>query len=154
MKRGELNKLFPDRFDFGASLRKPYGISSFNRLVRQYKANASRRGIEFRLNDAYFRALTSAQCSYCGVDPRQIMTSKDANGAYVYNGIDRVDSRIGYVSGNCVTACGLCNSAKSSMDHSAWTEWLSRLVAFHTHSRTLFKMTIEKDTEHKWERAR
>lgn len=27
------------------------------------------------------------------------------------------------------------------------------VVAFHTHSRTLFKMTIEKDTEHKWERA-
>lgn len=27
------------------------------------------------------------------------------------------------------------------------------VVAFHTHSRTLFKMTIEKDTEHKWERS-
>src|SRR5271169_4030376 len=25
------------------------------------------------------------------------------------------------------------------------------IVAFHTHSRTLFKMTIEKDQEHKWE---
>jgi hypothetical protein len=25
------------------------------------------------------------------------------------------------------------------------------VVAFHTHSRTLFKMTIKKDTEHKWE---
>jgi hypothetical protein len=28
------------------------------------------------------------------------------------------------------------------------------VVAFHTHSRALFKMTIEKDTEHKWERSR
>ena len=27
------------------------------------------------------------------------------------------------------------------------------IVAFHTHARTLFKMTIEKDTEHKWERS-
>lgn len=27
------------------------------------------------------------------------------------------------------------------------------VVCFHTHSRTLFKMTIEKDTEHKWERS-
>lgn len=27
------------------------------------------------------------------------------------------------------------------------------VVAFHTHARELFKMTIEKDTEHKWERA-
>jgi hypothetical protein len=25
------------------------------------------------------------------------------------------------------------------------------VVAFHTHSRTLFKMTIEKDAEHKWQ---
>jgi RNA ligase len=25
------------------------------------------------------------------------------------------------------------------------------VVAFHTHSRTLFKMTIERDQEHKWE---
>ena len=27
------------------------------------------------------------------------------------------------------------------------------VVAFHVHSRALFKMTIEKDTEHKWERS-
>jgi hypothetical protein len=27
------------------------------------------------------------------------------------------------------------------------------VVAFHVHSRQLFKMTIEKDTEHKWERS-
>lgn len=27
------------------------------------------------------------------------------------------------------------------------------VVAFHTHGRALFKMTIEKDTEHKWERS-
>lgn len=27
------------------------------------------------------------------------------------------------------------------------------VVAFHVHSRSLFKMTIEKDQEHKWERS-
>lgn len=29
-----------------------------------------------------------------------------------HNGIDRIDSNIGYITSNCVTCCGGCNIAK------------------------------------------
>jgi hypothetical protein len=130
MKRGQFNKLNPMHFDFGASNRKPAGESSFARLIRQYKANAARRGIEFMLSAEAVRALTSANCEYCGVEPRQVMRSKDSNGSYIYNGIDRIEASIGYVDGNCTAACKICNRAKTDMTTAEWNEWLSRVARF------------------------
>lgn len=77
MKRGQFNKTHPDHFDFGASLRKPHGESSFARVVRQYKANAKRRNLAFSLSDALIRKLTIRNCAYCGVQPMQKMQDKD-----------------------------------------------------------------------------
>jgi len=114
----------------GASLRKPAGISSFARVIRQYKANAKRRGILFTLTDSEMRTLTSQICVYCGVEPRQVMCDKDANGPYIYNGVDRIDSSIGYILSNCTTACKFCNKAKTNMSVIDWLEWLNRIAAF------------------------
>lgn len=145
MKRGQFNKENPGHFDFGASLRKPHGESSFARLVRQYKANAKRRNLEFALSNDEVRKLTSATCVYCGVGPSQRMHNKDANGPYIYNGIDRVDKSIGYVASNCVTACKICNKAKTDMTEEEWSEWIARVVVFHTAGNVGFKKTVEKD---------
>lgn len=134
--RGRWNKLHPAHVDFGASSRKSFGESSFNRLVRQYKASARRRGIEFLLSQEAFRALTSANCAYCGVSPQQKIQDKTAHGFYTYNGIDRVDSKLGYVESNCVTACGVCNRAKNSMSLEEWEAWMRRLVE---HRKSLVK---------------
>lgn len=127
MKRGQYNKLYPNHFDFGAH-RKPYGVSSFNRLVRQYKANAKRRGLSFELTDDEVRTLTTGDCTYCGTAPRQVMSSSDSNGEYVYNGIDRVDPSRGYTAVNCVTACKYCNRAKTNMTEHEWFEFRTRLA--------------------------
>lgn len=143
--RGEFNHLNPTHFDFGASLRKPAGESSFARLVRQYKANATRRNIEFLLTEPELRSLTSSVCNYCGVKPEQKMQSKDAHGAYFYNGIDRIDSTIGYHIANCVPCCSVCNRAKSNMHSNRWEAWLKRIVCFHTAANSGFKKTLERD---------
>jgi len=57
MKRGQFNKKYPQHFDFGASLRKPPGESSFARVVRQYKANAKRRNLSLE-KDTEFKSKT------------------------------------------------------------------------------------------------
>jgi 5-methylcytosine-specific restriction endonuclease McrA len=131
MKRGQFNKEFPNHFDFGASLRKAPGVSSFNRLVRQYKANARRRGRPFELTDDEVRTLTSAACVYCGKPPAQRMESKDANGAYIYNGIDRVSPTEGYVTSNCVSCCKRCNAAKGTMTHAEWQQFIAAIVTHY-----------------------
>ncbi len=120
MKRGQFNKKYPNHFDFGASLRKPTGESSFARVVRQYKANAKRRKLIFNLSDLEIKELTSGNCVYCGIHPTQKMHDKGANGAYIYNGIDRIDKDIGYILDNCVTACKTCNKAKTNMTIKEW----------------------------------
>lgn len=130
--RGVYNKTNPQHFDFGASLRKPSGVSSYNRLVRQYKKTASARNLEFALSDDVFRNLVTGNCHYCGLIPNQTMKSKDCNGEFVYNGIDRVDNKQGYVASNCVSCCKICNRAKNNLSEKEWRDWVSRLVAFHT----------------------
>ena len=145
MKRGQFNKKYPKHFDFGASLRKPHGESSFARVVRQYKANAKRRNLVFSISDALVRKLTSGNCVYCGVPPMQKMHDKDANGAYIYNGIDRVDKSTGYTKKNCVTACKICNKAKTDLTKKEWQDWIKRIVCFHVAANSGFKKTLEKD---------
>jgi hypothetical protein len=143
--QGEFNRINPNHFDFGASTRKPVGESSFARLMRQYKSNAARRSIEFNLSEIEVRTLTKLKCSYCGVEPRQIMQSEDSNGSYIYNGIDRVDSTKGYFIDNCVPACKTCNKAKSTMSLKDWHDWLDRIVVFHTAAGVGFKKTLGDD---------
>lgn len=130
--RGTYNKLNPQHFDFGASLRKPLGVSNYNRLLRQYKRQAKHRRFEFNLSEIEFKALTSGNCFYCGIEPRQIMKNKDANGGFVYNGIDRIDNAVGYTTTNCVSCCKLCNRAKGSLSQKEWQEWVCRLIAYNT----------------------
>ena len=149
MKRGQFNKKYPNHFDFGASLRKPIGESSFARVVRQYKANAKRRKLFFNLSDLEIRKLTSSNCVYCGISPMQKMYDKDANGAYIYNGIDRIDKNIGYILKNCATACKICNKAKTNMSMKEWNEWIKRIVIYHKQGNLYFKKTIEKDEQPK-----
>jgi len=129
--QGTYNKLNPEHFDFGASLRKSEGESSFQRLLRQYKVNAKKRNLLFLLSDSKFRELTSAKCTYCGVSPKQIMYSNDANGKYLYNGIDRINNSIGYIDNNCVSACKICNKAKTNLTLEEWNVWLNRIINYH-----------------------
>lgn len=75
----------------------------------------------------------------------QKMHEKYANGAYIYNGIDRVNKSIGYTKRNCVTACKFCNKAKTDMSIKEWTEWLKRIVCFHIAANVGFKQTLDKD---------
>lgn len=130
LKRGEYNRLYPNHFDFGASLRKEWGLSCFNKLVRQYKANAKRRRLVFELTDERVRELTSASCSYCGSPPSAVMKAKDLYGEYHYNGIDRQNPTLGYVEGNVATACSVCNRSKSNLPLDVWLKWLQRIKDF------------------------
>jgi len=81
-----------------------------------YRRDAIRRGLSFSLSLEAFRALTSAQCHYCGNGPQSVLeNSKGYNGAYAYNGIDRLDNDAGYTLENSVTCCKLCNRMKYTM---------------------------------------
>ena len=117
--------------------RLPVGESARNQLLLIYKRGAKKRGLDFSLSRDEFLSLTSDDCHYCGSPPTNVLdrgkyTGGRGNGALIYNGIDRVDSAIGYRPSNCVTCCMPCNHAKMRMSYGAFIAWLDRLVAFRS----------------------
>jgi hypothetical protein len=80
-------------------------------LLRRYKSTALLKKHEFALTEDQFMLLISGTCSYCGIEPER--EAKYYKHTVLYNGIDRVDNKFGYVPGNVVTCCFTCNNAKS-----------------------------------------
>lgn len=49
------------------------------------------------------------------------------NGAFTYNGIDRLNNDEGYTVENTVTCCSVCNRAKHTMGFEAFRAWIARV---------------------------
>lgn len=103
-------------------LRKLYYRYSF-RSRRVHKEE-----ISISLED--FKRLTSDNCHYCGSAPSIVMKSTSKHSAYVYNGLDRVDSKIGYRLNNVVPCCEMCNRMK--LDYGV-DEFLSQINKIQDH---------------------
>jgi hypothetical protein len=108
------------------------GASSFFSLYSAYKKRADKFGRTFDLTEDQFRVITQQDCSYCGASPSQRkLANRLSFGAYVYNGIDRIDNSLGYTLGNVAAACKSCNAAKGTMTRKEFVAWAMR-VALHS----------------------
>jgi hypothetical protein len=97
-------------------------------VLKQYRVAARARGIVWDLSAEEFAVITASTCAYCGLPPRTV-ARPSKNGWFIYNGIDRVDSGLGYVVGNVVACCPICNHAKRDMTLSVFVAWIKRLAA-------------------------
>jgi len=116
----------------GKGTALPQGESSFNQLYSRYKYKAAQRGYEFSLSKDEARLLFESDCFYCGDPPRQISGRPQDNGLYTYNGIDRLNNDLGYIEGNVVPACGMCNFMKLTDSFEEFMSWIKR-VHDHQH---------------------
>lgn len=115
-----------------------YGESSFNALYKNYQSEAIRRGLCWEIDKDYFRDLTKNNCYYCGIEPNTRIHKKTiykgklyyGNGEYIYNGIDRIDNKLGYTIDNCVPACKICNRAKHSLTLEEFYTWVNRIKKY------------------------
>lgn len=114
----------------------PYGQASIKRVLKRYKASASKKGFSFEISEERFASLLSMNCYYCGTPPSKYAKDGRANGGVFYNGIDRIDSSKGYVEGNIVPCCKNCNYAKNTMSYNEFTSWVQR-IADHMLSRKM-----------------
>lgn len=108
----------------------PYGESNLNRLFKNYEHHAKNRNLSFELTRDEFSKLTKQKCSYCGKPPLQEKKGTRTNGVYIYNGIDRIDSSIGYIKNNVVSCCGQCNKAKLNYSEKDFLEWVGRVYNY------------------------
>ena len=121
-------------------------MPAFNAIYSySYKKRALAAGLEFTITREQFRDLTQKACHYCGAPPtgksqkssarvRDIKRGAIKTGTqisqYIYNGLDRIDSALGYTVENVVPCCGVCNHAKHTMSYADFTAWLDRVADF------------------------
>ncbi len=103
------------------------GKAAFNSLYANYERSAKKREHKFGIPKEDFRRITEQTCYYCGVEPRMSHEGTRTNGAYIYNGLDRIDNNNGYVPDNVVPCCGDCNHAKRFMTPDKFMDWVERV---------------------------
>lgn len=85
------------------------------RLLGRYKRGASKRTLFWNLSDSSFDLLLERNCFYCGTSPSTKLIRKGET--FLYSGIDRLNSRLGYTTDNTVPCCATCNRMKSDMSY-------------------------------------
>ena len=116
----------------GQSCRKPKGVVPFNYILYNYKNRAIKKGREFSLTEDHFRQLITSDCHYCGDPPsNKAFNSKFPDDKFIYNGIDRKDSKLGYTIDNVVACCGNCNYAKSDLTQEEFFELVNKIHKKH-----------------------
>jgi hypothetical protein len=104
-----------------------YENSTINFCYSHHRTNGRRKN--GFLSKEEWSKIVFLPCYYCGgIDnknikkmkgyPNKIHLTEEVLKRYsvAINGVDRLDSSIGYVEGNCLPCCGMCNIMKS--DHS------------------------------------
>lgn len=114
--------------------RKPFGYASRKNLLAKYIYQAKARNLIFELSEEHFNWLTIQNCTYCGVEPLGLIRADERNGEYKYNGIDRIDSKQGYIFDNCVPCCKFCNMAKREYPVEEFLAWIERLKTFNSNT--------------------
>ena len=114
----------------GCLVKKRYGEAAENAVICSYKTRARRTyKLPFTLTKEETSKLFRGDCHYCGSPPSQeFKPHLYTHGAFIYNGIDRVDNKNGYISGNAVSCCWRCNTAKGARSYDEFISWLKRVA--------------------------
>ncbi len=81
-----------------------------NYLLSYYRINAERRNLHFQIGSETFSKFIHLPCSYCGREKASVVRRHGVE--FKYNGLDRVDNKVGYFEGNLRTCCKFCNRMK------------------------------------------
>lgn len=87
-----------------------------------------------------FFKMSLMPCHYCGIKSSKKLedrANEKSDGKFLSNtvvdcnGIDRLDSNLGYTHENCVPCCKYCNIAKSTMTVNEFLSWIDRVYKFN-----------------------
>ena len=105
----------------------PDSLAAKRMAYRRIVASAKARKIVFDLSFEYVCDMIIEDCHYCGVAP---ILKDMTNHSIAINGIDRIDSRLGYTIDNVLPCCTICNYAKRTTPYDEFIAWIDRLVAY------------------------
>ena len=109
--------------------------------------NTKRKFIGIEKDESYFnigkeriKKLSKSKCKYCGTEyskeiEDRLNESKSqkrlSEEILKINGIDRLDSNIGYTNENSVTCCKTCNFAKNTLSESEFYSWIKKIYEYN-----------------------
>jgi hypothetical protein len=113
-------------------------IVSYKKLYNQYKSHSKLDKREFSLSLDDSIKIFSSNCHYCNSEPSRKFNVYKTSEKYItknhiradlaeilVNGIDRINSNIGYINSNVVPCCSNCNYAKHKMSYDDFFIWLN-----------------------------
>jgi len=106
----------------------PVGVAAEDKVIYKYKKDAKKKNRIFSLTDEQFIELTQGNCYYCGCSPSNMANGGKKTGVFIYNGIDRLDSSMGYETFNCVPCCVRCNRMKNKYSESDFLSHVMQIV--------------------------
>ncbi len=106
--------------------RKNFGESTLKMLYINAKDNATRRNKQFVLTFDEYCELVQRECYYCQEPPHKYKTKRYYGHVFI-NGLDRIDSSLGYFKDNIVPCCKTCNSAKGELTQDQFYAWIDRV---------------------------
>ncbi len=112
----------------------PAGVAARRDLMHRYQGGAKKRSLPWELTQEWFFNEIQQRCSYCGIVPSKQFFYK-GEFSFVYNGVDRIDSTLGYTTTNSHACCEICNKAKRDLAIEEFTAWLDRIVLFRSSPR-------------------
>lgn len=100
---------------------------SIKQLIQITKRSAKIRELEYALPYDEHVKLINSKCFYCNAPPsNELKTSRTKKIKMKYSGIDRIDPKKGYVSGNVRPCCIDCNAAKLDKTEANFFSWLKK----------------------------
>ena len=100
-------------------------INSYELQYNVYKRSAELKQLEYDISLDEFKEVVNRPCNYCGI-------LRD-RGTAQFNGIDRDDNNIGYLMGNCVSCCTMCNYMKNTLRGDAFIRRVEHILTYNKH---------------------
>ena len=113
----------------------------YSRIKRRHKKIDTNRNV---ISFSVFKDLSKSKCKYCGLEHSKEIAdrlSERSDGEKLpdnvikINGVDRVNSDIGYTEENSVPCCKYCNTAKNTMSLDEFYKWIRKVYEFNYNSK-------------------
>lgn len=122
-------------------------MASYRSKATQYRSSAKARDIEFKITIEEAVEMLKGNCGYCGSEPNtthNVRLNRNKNKpstsyAYnnskkysiKYNGIDRINNKLGYTNDNTISCCFQCNMSKAEFTEKEFKDWIKKVHDFN-----------------------
>jgi uncharacterized protein YdaU (DUF1376 family) len=105
-------------------------ISADTTLFNIYRLRAKHRKQDFDLTKEEFFKIINSNCHYCNTSPILLRFNDRKTEKSLLNGVDRVDSLLGYTTENTVPCCTTCNRMKLDHTTSDFLNHIQKITKF------------------------